>query len=78
MADSEKVQDQQQPQQPLKQKHSAQNHADSLNGNESSTESIEKPKQIIGTYYKCELASLCIFELFPFNWWEIHQLNQRF
>lgn len=45
MADSEKVQDQPQQQQPLKQK--IQNHSDGING-ESTPDSVIQPKQTIG------------------------------
>lgn len=46
MADSEKVQDQQQ-QPSLKQKHQIQNHSDGVNG-ESTPDSVIQPKQTIG------------------------------
>lgn len=46
MADSEKVQDQQQQ---LKQKHQIQNHSDGVNG-DSTPDSATQPKQIIGEY----------------------------
>lgn len=49
MADSEKVQDQQQPPPSLKQKHQIQNHSDGVNG-ESTPDSVIQPKQTIGEW----------------------------
>lgn len=49
MADSEKVQDQQQS---LKQKHQIQNHSDGVNG-ESTPDSVIQPKQTIGELEIC-------------------------
>lgn len=55
MADSEKVQDQQQQ---LKQKHQIQNNSDGVNGNETSPDSVIQPKQIIGMYTKKKFVEI--------------------